>query len=169
MRTSFTFLSKLRGGHTPQAEACAVDVAAANNFPKDVARIAYPGNQSPGLEYFRSLDPPSGIIELPHASTGRALRTSHALTANTLRDTLSSRNTKFAALCEQAVEDGNFLWKAMENGEQNRKVCVLRRLSVDRRPLFEEVAGCAMRAQVHIVILSGVRRSRAESKDLALR
>jgi len=53
----------------------------------------------------------------------------------------------------------------MENGEQNRKVCVRRRLSVVRRPLFEEVAGCAMRAQVHIVILSGVRRSRKKSKD----
>jgi hypothetical protein len=52
-------------------------------------------------------------------TSGRALRTSHALTANTLLDTLLSRNTNHDGFCEETVEDENFLWKAMENAGRN--------------------------------------------------
>ena len=53
-------------------------------------------------------------------TSGRALRTSHALTANTLREAHCNRNGNYSMLCEETVEERNFLWKATENEEQMR-------------------------------------------------
>lgn len=45
---------------------------------------------------------------------GRALRTSHASNANTLCEVGSVRKKKLTRHCAEAVQDGNFLWKAQE-------------------------------------------------------
>jgi len=49
-----------------------------------------------------------------HNAFGRALRTSHASNANTLREVGSVRKKKLTRHCAEAVQDGNFLWKAQE-------------------------------------------------------
>jgi hypothetical protein len=111
--------------HSTSRSSCALPLSSS----RTVCKFLSPGQPVTWHRVrIQSAVPPSGPTDTAACTTsGRALRTSHALTANTLRVASLARNTKYAALCEQAVEDGNFLWKAMENEEEIFPLEIIRR------------------------------------------
>ncbi len=98
----------------------------------------FAGRNAPGFRKRRSASPkfPPAIHprEPPDpaslCSFGRALRTSHACTLSTLRHAPGLRNRELSALCAEAVEDGNCLWKALEKRDETARTARHRGLCV---------------------------------------